>query len=158
MLAGPIMSQVEIAELSPNLVSIGAELLAAHLAGWSDTTPAECELILRRLLDFSGAQFVLARRMDQYCGFVALHWGFLASKGLPILRVQDLFVAPEHRRQGVARALLQHAATLGRARGANRLQLETDTDNLAARSLYASFGFERFPHKQIYMFFLRAGS
>lgn len=152
------MSEVEIAELSPALLSDGAELLAAHLAEWSEASPAECELFLRRLLDFPSAQFVLARRLGHYCGFAALHWGFSTSKGLPILRVQDLFVSPEHRRQGVARTLLQYAAVLGRARGANRLQLETNTDNIAARSLYQSFGFEWFPQKEIYMFFLPAGS
>jgi ribosomal protein S18 acetylase RimI-like enzyme len=139
------------------LLPAGAALLAAHLAHWRKLTLAECERNLRRLLDFPGAEFVLARQSGQYCGFVALHWGFSTSAGRPILRVQDLFVTPEHRRQGVARALLSHAAGLGRARGANRLQLETDLDNTAARRLYESFGFERFPQKEIYMCFLQAG-
>lgn len=157
MLARPFVSEVAIVELAPDLLAIGAALLAAHLAGWSTTTPAECEQILRRLLTFPGAQLVLARRLGHYCGFAALHWGFSTSKGQPILRVQDLFVSPDHRRQGVARALLEYAAELGRARGANRLQLETGTDNIAARSLYQSLGFEWFPQKEIYMFFLPAG-
>lgn len=149
------MSEIEIVELSPELVPNGAALLAAHLAGWRNLTPAECERHLRSLLDFPGAQLFLARRLGHYGGFVALHWGFSASTGRPILRVQDLFVAPARRRQGIAKALLEYAAALGRSRGANRLQLETDIDNVAARTLYESFGFESFPQKAIYMYFLQ---
>jgi ribosomal protein S18 acetylase RimI-like enzyme len=158
VLARPAVSEVDIIELSPDLLTIGATLLAAHMAGRSEPSLAECERILRCLLDFPSAQFVLAHQLGQYCGFAALHWGFSTTAGLPILRVQDLFVASENRRQGIARALLQYAADLGRARGAHRLQLETDTSNIAARSLYLSFGFEWFPQKEIFMCFLQAGS
>jgi GNAT superfamily N-acetyltransferase len=149
---------IEMLELSPDLLGVGARLLAAHMAGWSAQPVAQCEQALRRLLDFPGAHFVLARRSGQYCGFAALHWGFSKTKGLPILRIQDLFVSPEQRRQGVARALLGYAVDQAHARSANRLQLETGTGNMAARSLYESFEFERFPHKEIYMLFLQARS
>ena len=45
-------------------------------------------------------------------------------------------------------------AALGRKHGANRLQLETDTQNMPARALYSQHGFEWFPDKEIYMLFL----
>jgi len=147
---------IETVELSPGLLGVAAALLAAHMSGWSDTSMGECEQALRRLLDFPGARFVLARRSGEYCGFASIHWGFSTTKGQPILRVQDLFVLPEHRHQGIAQALLRHAVELARAGSANRLQLETGTHNVAARSLYESLGFEWFPQKEIYMLLLQS--
>jgi [ribosomal protein S18]-alanine N-acetyltransferase len=42
-----------------------------------------------------------------------------------------LAVVPERRRQGVARALIEHSATSARSRGAHRLLLEVRADNSA---------------------------
>ncbi|MEV0403761.1 GNAT family N-acetyltransferase [Actinoallomurus sp. NPDC050550] len=56
--------------------------------------------------------------------------------------IRDLYVSPEHRRSGVARALLQHVIEAARADGAHRLSLQTETANTAALRLYASAGFE----------------
>lgn len=55
--------------------------------------------------------------------------------------VRDLYVAPSARRGGLARALLDHVAGAARAEGAHRLSLQTETDNAAARALYAGRGF-----------------
>lgn len=55
--------------------------------------------------------------------------------------VRDLYVAPPHRRGGVARALLQHVAGAARAAGAVRVALQTEADNTAALALYEAAGF-----------------
>jgi ribosomal protein S18 acetylase RimI-like enzyme len=55
--------------------------------------------------------------------------------------VRDLFVSPDHRRAGAARALLDHVVTQARAAGALRVSLQTEPDNAAALALYAEAGF-----------------
>ena len=55
--------------------------------------------------------------------------------------VRDLFVAPEHRRAGVARALLAHVVGRARAAGALRVALQTESGNGPAQALYAALGF-----------------
>jgi ribosomal protein S18 acetylase RimI-like enzyme len=57
--------------------------------------------------------------------------------------VDALAVAPEARRQGVARALLADAAECARSARATTLALDTAIDNAAAQALYESSGFER---------------
>ncbi len=52
--------------------------------------------------------------------------------------LEDLFVAPEARGQGVGRALIEDLIAIGRARGWHRLYWNTDRDNSAARGLYDS--------------------
>ena len=54
--------------------------------------------------------------------------------------LNDLFVAPGARRQGVAQALLDAAATFARDDGAIRLELETTPDNRNAQALYEAHG------------------
>jgi ribosomal protein S18 acetylase RimI-like enzyme len=149
-----VSEAVECVELSPVLLPAASELLSGYMAGWQDQTPAACAEALARLLQFPGARFVLARLEGVPCGFASLQWGWTTTRGVPILRVQDLFVAEAYRRRGVARALLGYASKLGRNAGAHRLQLETDSENKAAQHLYESFGFTHIQGKEIYMLFL----
>lgn len=55
--------------------------------------------------------------------------------------IRDLYVAPSHRRTGVARALLGHVAEAARMDGAHRLSLQTETGNATALRLYEAGGF-----------------
>jgi ribosomal protein S18 acetylase RimI-like enzyme len=57
------------------------------------------------------------------------------------LYVDALATAPEFRRQGVARALLDATAKEARQLGLIRICLETEVDNEPARSLYERCGF-----------------
>lgn len=57
--------------------------------------------------------------------------------------IRDLYVAPAHRRAGVARALLDHVVAEARAAGALRVSLQTEPGNVSAQSLYAAAGFRR---------------
>ena len=53
----------------------------------------------------------------------------------------NLAVAPEHRRAGVARALVEDLLAAARARGARSITLEVRVSNFAAQALYRSHGF-----------------
>ncbi|MHA6195029.1 N-acetyltransferase family protein [Pseudomonas wadenswilerensis] len=55
----------------------------------------------------------------------------------------DLFVAPEARKSGYARQLMNHLTTLLRAEGADRISLDTASSNKAAQALYESLGYVR---------------
>jgi ribosomal protein S18 acetylase RimI-like enzyme len=57
--------------------------------------------------------------------------------------VDALAVAPEARRRGVARALLDQAVERARAAGCAVVALDTDLDNAGAQALYEGAGFAR---------------
>jgi GNAT superfamily N-acetyltransferase len=65
----------------------------------------------------------------------------LSLKRLWILN--DLFVAPQARKAGIAKALMERARQLAAETGAEGLILETAVDNVAAQTLYERLGWKR---------------
>ena len=53
--------------------------------------------------------------------------------------LEDLFVSPDARGQGLGRALIEDLMALARANGWHRLYWNTDATNATARKLYDSF-------------------
>lgn len=53
----------------------------------------------------------------------------------------ELYVAPERRGQGLGRALMETALDVARQEGADYMDLGTSEDDVAARGLYESLGF-----------------
>lgn len=85
-------------------------------------------------------------------GFVQLYPSFSSVRMKPIWILNDLFVAKEARRCGVARLLMDAALDLARSTGAARLVLSTAKENQAAKSLYFALGYrvdEQFDHLEL---------
>lgn len=74
-------------------------------------------------------------------GFVHLTPLYSLARARRGLIINDLYVQPDSRRQGVARALISHALKEARARQAACLLLQTHQSNHAAHHLFESFGF-----------------
>jgi GNAT superfamily N-acetyltransferase len=55
--------------------------------------------------------------------------------------LEELYVVPDRRGQGLGRALMEAAIELARREGATYMELGTGADDVAARALYESLGF-----------------
>jgi len=91
-----------------------------------------------RLLD--APAFLVAERDGAVVGYVVAD--STPNFGRDIGHVKDLAVRPDARGEGIGRALLASALGQLRVRGAAIVKLEVRESNEAARSLYASEGFE----------------
>lgn len=145
---------VQVVELSEDNIPEASRLMAQckNMDGSNELQLLACQESLLRLLRYPHAFCLLARIEDHYAGFLTYNWGFSTSRGLPILRIQDVYTAPPYRRKGAARQLLLHARTIAEKAGANRMQLETDLNNAAARPLYEELGFIWMEQKIVYMY------
>jgi len=87
--------------------------------------------------------FYLARAGERAAGFVRIYpvWSSIAVR--PAWILEDLFVEPDLRGRGIARALMRAAQDHAAATGAREMSLETAVGNLPAQSLYESMGYER---------------
>lgn len=65
---------------------------------------------------------------------VVLRWHTFSAAHVALL--EDLWIAPFARRQGLGERLIAHLAVEGRAAGWRRIEWETEADNLAAQRLY----------------------
>jgi GNAT superfamily N-acetyltransferase len=93
-------------------------------------------------------QVLSARERIYVAGHGVTAYGICSVAVLPaaltlrtVWLVRDLYVAPEARGRGVARAILTQVAHDARIGGAHRLSLQTDTANVRAIELYARNGF-----------------
>lgn len=73
-------------------------------------------------------------------GYATAHETYETGHAERGLYIGDLYVAPAHRRQGVARALLAALARGGHARGARHLWLTAKEGNAAAHAFYRRLG------------------
>lgn len=102
---------------------------------------------LQRARDFLGERLghgesvvLLAELEGRIAGFTQLYPMFSSVRTARIWILNDLFVDEHARRHGVARALLDGAASFAREQGAAGLMLETSRDNAPARALYRAAG------------------
>jgi GNAT superfamily N-acetyltransferase len=84
-----------------------------------------------------------AWRENELTGYACLYWSFASTVPAETVLMNDLYVAPAARGQGVGRALIETSAAVGRKRGAQRLEWATAPDNETAQRLYDSTGAER---------------
>jgi ribosomal protein S18 acetylase RimI-like enzyme len=74
-------------------------------------------------------------------GFAQLRYKGQIYSDAPTAYLEELYVAPDLRGQGLGRALLEAAMDEARERGADHIDLGTSEDDTAARGLYESLGF-----------------
>ena len=108
---------------------------------------SEYEHLWQRLHSNSGLHSYGARRNGELVGFT--HYLFHASCWSPnVCYLQDLFVTPACRGQGVGQVLIDRVADHARQAGSPRLYWLTQSDNMVARRLYdrvaAHTGFIRY--------------
>ncbi len=89
------------------------------------------------------AVIFLARDGAEPVGFVQLYPSLSSVSMRPIWILNDLFVAPQARRDGVGRRLMDRAREFARASGALRIELTTERTNAVAQGLYHTAGYAR---------------
>jgi ribosomal protein S18 acetylase RimI-like enzyme len=105
--------------------------------------PAAARAFLSERLIRSESVIFLALRGDQPVGFTQLYPCFSSTAMKRMWILNDLFVAPEARRTGVAEALMQRARQFAAETKAENMWLETAVDNGTAQALYEKLGWER---------------
>jgi GNAT superfamily N-acetyltransferase len=104
--------------------------------------------------DYAAAQQFIAARLQhqdsvifiacldtKIVGFTQLYPSFSSVSMQQIWILNDLFVDPQHRGEGVAKALLNVAQDFAERTGAIRIVLATQISNIPAQALYAAAGY-----------------
>jgi GNAT superfamily N-acetyltransferase len=97
---------------------------------------------LRARLEAGDSVIFVAERDGQLVGFTQLYPSFSSLSMRRVWILNDLFVAPDHRRGGVGGALMAQAEAFARQDGAKGLQLATQRTNVRAKALYEARGWQ----------------
>ena len=117
------------------------ELLHDFNSEFEEPTPGPVAIAERvRELVNDGAIVVLLAGAEPDGLAVLRFWPSLLEQALDCY-LEDLYVVPDRRGQGIGRALMGSAIELARREGATGMSLATGEDDTAARRLYESFGF-----------------
>ena len=104
--------------------------------------PAAAAAFLRDRLASEESAIFIAYLQGRAAGFVQLYPLFSSVAMQRTWCLNDLFVAPDCCRQGVATALMAAARDWGESTGARSLALATAKDNLPAKALYEGLGYQ----------------
>ena len=94
-----------------------------------------------RLKNDEATVFIAYDEQKTPLGFVLNYHSFSSVSLGKIIVLNDLFVAPENRQQGIANQLIDASISLAKESGAVRVDLGTAKDNFAAQALYEKIGF-----------------
>ena len=110
-------------EKLPHLVQVTPESLAPHLFG-----------------DRPVAEALVAERAGRVVAFALFFTNFSTFLARPGLYLEDLFVEPAERGQGIGEALLEHLARLAATRGCGRFEWSVLDWNEGAIRFYQRMG------------------
>ncbi len=110
-------------EREPDAVELTPEIARAQME--SADPPFEC---------------LIAERDGVAAGFALFFRNYSTWRGLPGLFLEDLFVEPQYRRQGIGRALVQRLAAISVKRGYGRMEWSVLDWNTPAHEFYRALG------------------
>lgn len=103
--------------------------------------PAATQGAVHTLLDDAACGAILLLGAEAELGYVALTRGFSLEQGGHYVLLDELYVAPSTRGQGLGAQALEVAAAHARTWGASVLRLEVQHHNPRAKALYLRAGF-----------------
>jgi ribosomal protein S18 acetylase RimI-like enzyme len=134
-------SEIQVRQATAEDAAATARLLRDFNLEFSEPTPAAEELSrhVRRLIE--AGEIVVLLAGDGPAGLSLLRFRPSVWTGEPEAHLQELYVVPTLRGNGIGRRLLEQTIEFARAAGATNLDLNTGETDTAARNLYESMGF-----------------
>jgi len=134
---------LEIAPLAAEQMDALLPLIAAYQRFYEvdDVDDERNRAFFSTFLDPSERGSLLGAWDDgELLGYACLYWTFTSLIPAETVLLNDLYVVPEARGQGIGRALIKTSAAVARDRGAARLTWMTAQDNRRAQRLYDTTG------------------
>ena len=136
---------MKVMECTARQVPAAAELFNAYRMFYrQESDLPSCHAFIRANVENRRSRlFLLLDEADKAVGLCQLYPSFCSISLKPYYYLSDLFVDPSSRQSGHARYLMNAVTERCRAEGAQRLTLDTATDNRIAQHLYESLGYQQ---------------
>ena len=94
---------------------------------------------LRGFLENNDGIFFIASINTQYVGYVNFYFSYSSVTARKIAILNDLYVRPQFRNQGIGRQLIDFAINYAKISGIKQIRWFTRIDNTHAQKLYAKY-------------------
>ena len=131
----------EVRRAGPVDAADAARLMHNFNSEFSAPTPGVAVLTERYAALLATDELIVLLAGGEPDGFAQLRFRPSVISGALDATLEELYVAPPRRGDGLGRALLEVALDVSRAAGATVIELNTGEDDVAARALYESLGF-----------------
>lgn len=114
------------------------------LALWPECSYDEEFENCKRILKSAHETIVLAKVEDEYAGFIYLSLRTEYVEGTstsPVAYIEGLYVTPQYRNQGIAKALVNRGEQWGKTMGAREYASDTGIENQQSISVHHKLGF-----------------
>ena len=118
----------------PELVELLRQLFELEQDFEPDASKQQAGLSL--MLESPFAELLIAECGGRVAGFCGVQLQISTAMGSYAAQIEDLVLHPEFRRRGIGSRLLDAAGAWAKQRGARRLQLNCDDQNLPAMRFY----------------------
>lgn len=136
------MSKIEIKRIDHNEANLVVGLFNQYrifYGKFSDLGMAKAFIDAR--LEHNESVIFVALDENKPVGFTQLYPKYSSVRLVKNWILNDLFVDPQYRKQGIGEALIKTVMDFAKGQGAAYVQLETAVDNFIAQSLYEQIGF-----------------
>lgn len=136
------MSKIEIKRIDHNEANLVVGLFNQYrifYGKFSDLGMAKAFIDAR--LEHNESVIFVALDENKPVGFTQLYPKYSSVRLVKNWILNDLFVDPQNRKQGIGEALIKTVMDFAKGQGAAYVQLETAVDNFTAQSLYEQIGF-----------------
>jgi len=132
---------LDIRKVTRDDVALVAILFDAYRVFYKQTSDLQAAFnFLEQRTSKNESVIFVATIKEEAVGFIQLYPIFSSVSLLPAWLLNDLFVAENSRKQGVAESLLQQAKQFGLETNAAYMLLQTAADNYKAQSVYEKNG------------------
>ncbi|MNK10042.1 putative acetyltransferase [compost metagenome] len=136
------MSKIEIKRIALNEANLVVNLFNQYrifYGKFSDLGMAKAFIDAR--LENNESVIFVALADDKPVGFTQLYPKYSSVRLTKNWILNDLFVDPDYRKQGIGEMLIKTVIDFAKSQGSTFVQLETAIDNFTAQSLYEQIGF-----------------
>lgn len=147
MTSTPAATSIRIDRVGPDGLEYALPLLRAQLAEHDIVLPGEAlaDGLRGLLLQPERGAVLLARAGETAVGLAVLAHTWTVEHGGLVTWLDELYVIPAWRGQGIGGRLLDAAIELARTEGCIAIELEVEASHARATALYERAGFTRLP-------------
>jgi aminoglycoside 6'-N-acetyltransferase I len=129
-------------EISRHNIAALAELM---LELWPECDYDEELQNCSEMIDSDKQTAILAKAQDEYIRFIQLSLRTDYVEGMttsPIVYIEGLYVKPQYRKKGIAKALVESGKKWGRENGCREIASDAEIDNEESIEFHKRMGFE----------------